>query len=146
MCQCPRGLVPEPLSIFRSEHALVCIKERHGIRVSHIHSLLYPRSLIIRNLNINAIQTVAKMYCLANTPEKKPALFLGQMLFNPQWNLPVQKLLLGMGGGLFSLPLDPSHRPGREVGEAGSLVFIHQTKCLPLERTSVSGGEARLHQ
>lgn len=99
MCQCPRGLVPEPLSIFRSEHALVCIKKQHGIRVSHIHSLLYPRSLIIRNLNINAIQTVAKMCCLANTPEKKPALFLGQMLFNPQWNLPVQKLQLGMRGG-----------------------------------------------
>lgn len=35
---------------------------------------------------------------LANTPKEKSALFLGQMLFNPQWNLPVQKLQLGGGG------------------------------------------------
>lgn len=68
---------------------------------------------------------------LANTPEKKPALFLGQMLFNPQWNLPVQKLQLEGGGGCSPFHLTPpTGLGGREVGEAGSLVFIHQTKSL----------------
>lgn len=105
MCQYLRRLVPEPPSVFKSEHVLVSyIKKCHGIHVSHIHSLLDTRSLIILNLNINAIQTVAKMCRLANTPKEKPALFLGQPLFNPQWTLPVQKLQLVWGGGLVVLP------------------------------------------